>query len=181
MITANISDIAQALAAVATVLGLVFVGYQIRQNSAMTRGNVHQQLSDTFSAYLETLANHASIVAAGTSGKAGLSRMTDEELLRFSFLMAGLFKIWENAFYQHKSGFLDERAWQSNVSWMQTWYHLPGVQIWWQVRKDLFAQEFQSFVEASPPPSETRAITVRLREAASLAGRPPKTSPPARR
>ena len=168
MTTANISDIAQALAAIATVLGLVFVGYQIRQNSAITRGNVHQQLSDTFSAYLEALANHASIVAAGTSGQAGLSRMTDEELLRFSFLMAGLFKIWENAFYQHKSGFLDDRAWQSNVSWMVTWYHLPGVRTWWLIRKDLFAHEFQSFVEALSPPSETRAITARLREAAAV-------------
>ena len=93
--------------------------------------------------------------------------MTDDELLRFSFLMAGLFKIWENAFYQRRSGFLDERAWQSNVNRMMTWHGLPGVRTWWLVRKDLFAYEFQAFVEAMPNPTDTRSISTRLREAAT--------------
>lgn len=159
--------IAQIVGVAAVLASLIFVGIEVRQNSAITRAQVHQQLSDTFTAYLETLASNASIVAVGTSSKAGLKGMTDEELLQFSFLMAGLFKIWENAFYQHKSGFLDERAWQSNVQWMLTWYHLPGVRTWWSVRKDLFAHEFQSFVEVLPKPSETRAISTRLREAAT--------------
>jgi hypothetical protein len=163
----DLSLISQIVGGAAVLASLIFVGVEVRLNSATTRAQVHQQLSDTFTAYLETLASHASIVATGTSSKAGLKGMTDEELLRFSFLMAGLFKIWENAFYQHKSGFLDERAWQSNVQWMLTWYHLPGVRTWWSVRKDLFAQEFQTFVEALPEPSETRAISARLREAAT--------------
>lgn len=162
----DLSLIAQIVGGAAVLASLIFVGIEVRQNSAITRAQVHQQLSDTFTAYLETLAGHASIVGVGTSSKAGLANMTDEELLRFSFLMAGLFKIWENAFYQHKSGFLDERAWQSNVQWLLTWYHLPGVRIWWLVRKDLFAHEFQAFVEACPHPAETRAISARLREAA---------------
>lgn len=163
----DLSLIAQIVGGAAVLASLIFVGIEVRQNSAITRAQVHQQLSDTFTAYLETLASHASIVATGTSSKAGLKGMTDEELLRFSFLMAGLFKIWENGFYQHKSGFLDDRAWQSNVQWMLTWYHLPGVRTWWSVRKDLFAHEFQACVEALPQPSETRAISARLREGAT--------------
>ncbi len=163
----DLSLLAQIVGGAAVLASLIFVGIEVRLNSAITRAQVHQQLSDTFTAYLETLAGHANIVAVGTSSKAGLAKMTDDELLRFSFLMAGLFKIWENAFHQYKNGFLDERAWQSNVQWMLTWYHLPGVGIWWLVRKDLFAHEFQAFVEASPPPAETRAISERLREAAA--------------
>ena len=118
------SNLAQVVGVLAVMASLIFVGIEVRQNSAITRAQVHQQLSDTFTAYLETLADHADIVATGTDSKAGLSRMTDAELLRFSFLMAGLFKIWENAFYQYKSGFLDERAWRSNVTWMLAWFHL---------------------------------------------------------
>jgi hypothetical protein len=160
------SDLAQVVGVLAVMASLVFVGMEVRQNSAITRAQVHQQLSDTFTSYLETLASHAGIVAAGTDSKAGLSRMTDDELLQFSFLMAGLFKIWENAFYQYKSGFLDERAWRSNVTWMLAWFHLPGVQTWWSVRKDLFSLEFQALVESSPPPTETQSISTRLRDAA---------------
>ena len=47
MTTANISDIAQALAAVATVLSLVFIGFQIRQNTRATRAAAHHNVSDS--------------------------------------------------------------------------------------------------------------------------------------
>lgn len=166
MTLAAASNLAQVIGAFAVVASLIFVGIQVRQNSAIMRAQVHQQLSDTFTAYLETLASHSGIVDAGADSKAGLGRMADDELLRFSFLMAGLFKIWENAFYQYKSGFLDERAWQSNVTWMLAWFHRPGIQTWWSVRKALFALEFQALVESLPPLSETQAISTQLREAA---------------
>lgn len=166
MTLADLSDLSQALGAVAVIASLVFVGIQVRQNSAITRAQVHQQISDTFTVYLETMANHSNIIAGGASSRAGMNRLSDEELLQFSFLMAGLFKIWENAFYQYKSGFLDERNWQSNVKWMLTWYHMPGVQTWWRVRKDLFANEFQVFIESSVLPVDDRSISEKLREAA---------------
>ena len=162
----NINYIAQTVAAVAIFGSLVFVGVQVRQNSAIARAQVHQQISDAFTVYLETMANHSGVVFAGTSSQQGMDRLSDEELLRFSFIMAGLFKIWENAFYQYKSGFLDERTWQSNVKWMLTWHHMPGVQTWWGVRKDLFANEFQIFLESSVSPGEQQSISGRLRQAA---------------
>jgi hypothetical protein len=165
----DINYIAQTIGVLAILASLVFVGIQVRQNSEITRAQVHQQISDTFTVYLETMANHSNIIFGGARSRAGMDSLTDEELLRFSFLMAGLFKIWENAFYQYKSGFLDERNWQSNVKWMLTWYHMPGVQTWWCVRKDLFANEFQIFIESSVVPVEDRSISQRLREAAQAA------------
>ncbi len=162
----EINYIAQTTGVIAIFASLVFLAIQVRQNSAITRAQVHQQVADAFTVYLETMANHSAVVFAGTSGKQGMTSLSDEELLRFSFIMAGLFKIWENAFYQYRSGFLDERNWQSNVKWMLTWYHMPGVQTWWRVRKDLFAGEFQVFLESSPSPGEHRSISARLRQAA---------------
>lgn len=168
----EINYVAQTVGVIAIFVSLVFLAIQVRQNSAITRAQVHQQVADAFTVYLETMANHSSVVFAGTSGKDGMAPLSDEELLRFSFIMAGLFKIWENAFYQHKSGFLDERSWQSNVTWMLTWFHMPGVQLWWGVRKGLFAKEFQAFLESSAPPAERLSISGRLREAAQA---PPDT------
>ena len=162
----NINYIAQTIGVLAILASLVFLAIQVRQNSAITRAQVHQQVADAFTVYLETMANHSAVVFAGTSGNKGMTSLSDEELLRFSFIMAGLFKIWENAFYQYKSGFLDERTWQSNVTWMLTWFHMPGVQTWWGVRKGLFAAEFQAFLESSASPSEQQSISGRLRDAA---------------
>ena len=163
----------QYLGQVVAVLGifgsLVFVGLQIRQNTAIARAQVHQQLSDTFTVYLDTLSNHSDVVFAGTSGSKKLEDLSDEQLLQFSFLMAGLFKIWENAYYQYKSGFLTEHNWDSNYKWMLTWFHMPGVQIWWRVRRDLFANEFQDFLEASRRPDSGRPLPEILREAAKAA------------
>lgn len=162
----NINYVAQTIAVVAIFGSLIFLGVQVRQNSATTRAQVHQQISDAFTMYLETMANHSAVVFAGSSSKQGLDGLSDEELLRFSFIMAGLFKIWENAFYQHKSGFLDERNWQSNITWMLTWFHMPGVQTWWSVRRSLYAAEFQAFLESSASPDEQQSISGRLRDAA---------------
>ena len=43
----NISNIAQALAAVATVVSLLFVGVQIRQNTRATRAAAHHNVSNS--------------------------------------------------------------------------------------------------------------------------------------
>ncbi len=165
----NINYVAQTIGVVAILASLIFLAIQVRHNAATTRAQVHQQISDAFTAYLETMANHSAVVFAGTTSKQGMDALSDEELLRFSFIMAGLFKIWENAFYQHRSGFLDERTWASNVVWMMTWFHMPGTQTWWRVRKNLFATEFQTFLEASASPGEQQSISGRLRDAARAA------------
>jgi len=165
----EIQYVSQVVAVLGILGSLVFVGLQIRQNTAIARAQVHQQLSDTFTVYLETLSNHSRVVFGGTSGSRTLEDLSDEELLQFSFLMAGLFKIWENAYYQYKSGFLTEHHWESNSKWMLTWFHMPGVQIWWRVRKDLFAGEFQDFLETSRRPQSGRPLPEILRDAAKAA------------
>ena len=102
--------------------------------------------------------------------------MTFEEIQYLGQVVAVLgifgslvFKIWQNAYYQYKSGFLTEHNWDSNYKWMLTWFHMPGVQIWWRVRRDLFANEFQDFLEASRRPDSGRPLPEILRAAAKAA------------
>lgn len=49
--------IAQFLSASAVVVGLVFVGYELRQNTAMMRGATMQAISDKYVDYVIALAD----------------------------------------------------------------------------------------------------------------------------
>jgi len=57
------------------------------------------------------------------------------------------FRYFENMFYRHKKGYLDEEVWTGWKRLMLTYYSRPGFQTWWKHRRDVFSESFAIFLE----------------------------------
>ena len=79
MTAANISDLAQALAAVATVIGLFFVGYQIRQNTRATRAAAHHSVSDSLNEMNRMFAESADLTKIWLTGMQDRKALSPED------------------------------------------------------------------------------------------------------
>ncbi len=68
------------------------------------------------------------------------------------YLLTQLFRNWENAFYQYRQGTLEPYLWEAWRQVILSYFHQPGVQDWWQLRRTAYSKPFQEFLESSSRP-----------------------------
>ena len=142
---------AELLGGIGVIVSLFYLAAQIRQNTRSVRAASYQavttslsQLSGAFGQSPQT----SRIILVGTTD---LEHLTREERGQFTLLMVSLFRSYENIFYQHNRGMIEDAVWQGWENSMRRIFWSPGVQAWWPGwRKDCQA-EFRDFLEASTP------------------------------
>ena len=130
-----------------SVIGsLLFVGVEIRQNTAAVRGATQQDISYQISEMYKIGVENDKIASIMTRSYQGLKKsdLTDTEFLQFwLFSMLGYRRV-ENIYLQYKNGFLTEEAFDRiGMSFYRTSIQLEI----WKERKDDFDPEFASFFE----------------------------------
>ena len=89
-------------------------------------------------------------------GARDYNSLSSEDRVRFDFLTASLFRNYENIFYQHKEGAIDDALW-AGWSWrIRTTFSTPGVKAWWRRYSSAFSGDFAAYLESNPSsgPSE---------------------------
>jgi hypothetical protein len=75
--------------------------------------------------------------------------LDSDEKARVSQLFFATFHYFENMYYQHKKGYLEEDVWRGWKRLMLTYYAEPGFKAWWSVRRDVFSESFGEFLETT--------------------------------
>lgn len=146
-----LSAVANVLAAVAVMVTVAYLAIQIRENTRATR-------SQTYQLATSALAEMAAIVGSDTElarifrvGMVTPEKLDQDEFAQFGYLGISLFRRFENVFFQHQSGMIDEDFWighRDNILWF---FHRPGMQAWWRDRKFAFSKSFREFLDRSTP------------------------------
>ena len=130
-----------------SVIGsLLFVGVEIRQNTAAVRGATQQDISYQISEMYKIGVENEKIASIMSRSYQGLkkSELTDTEFLQFwLFSMLGYRRI-ENIYLQYKNGFLSEEAFDRIG---MSFYRTPIQLEIWEERKNGFDPEFALFFE----------------------------------
>jgi len=91
--------IAEIVASVAVVISLVFVGFQIRENTAEMRASQSNDLYDAIREVELTVLSNADLMAAVDKGMGGRRfEMSEIEVIYFRNYLVQSFNIWEQAF-----------------------------------------------------------------------------------
>jgi hypothetical protein len=152
MTTANISDIAQALAAVATILSLIFVGVQIRQNTRATRAAAHHNVSDSLNQLNLMFAGDGEVTNICLTGMQDRKALSPEEKWRFDSMMRAYMHVCETMFVQTELGSGDDSIRLAEEEGIRAMMASPGSREWWDENPYGFCAEFRSYVEGLAPP-----------------------------
>jgi hypothetical protein len=68
------------------------------------------------------------------------------DIVGFNMLMAQLFRIYEEMYYQQLEGHLDPRVWRGAEAGMRELIGYPGIQVWWRLHSHWFDKEFAKFI-----------------------------------
>jgi hypothetical protein len=117
------------------------------------------------------------------------SQLSYDEQVQATYLLTQLFRNWESAFYQYRQGTLEPWLWEAWRQVILSYFHQPGVQDWWQLRRSAYSTPLQDFLESSSRPDvpldtqnkrrSTSSAVAKADQLGDTFNRMPKTSSPA--
>ena len=141
------TEIAEVVSAVAVVVGLVFVGLELRQNTEIQRVTATQTLVAQYVQALEVMGAGGDTACVYALGINGLDNLDDDDRLRFFVIMFKIFRAAEQLQYYSVEGMVEPRIWRGFERQIHEVVQLPGVQEWWAIRRDWFSDEFQQYLD----------------------------------
>ena len=90
---------------------------------------------------------HPDMVTAFAKGAWGKPGLTETELWQFIFECRGIFMSYEEAFYQHREGLLNEVAFKSFIKTATLTLSAPGIRAQWLRQRANFTDDFVHFID----------------------------------
>ena len=97
------------------------------------------------------ITDNARVFASGLGASAEeFAKFSDVDKLTFIGVIFSFFKHYENMYFQYQCGHVDKDTWDAWSTHMFLYFRRPGVQVWWQMRKEAFAPQFRKkFIEST--------------------------------
>jgi hypothetical protein len=142
-----------ALAAnLVTILGLLLVIMQLRQNRALMRAQVRHELAGTIVELLNSWATNNQFATVLRKGSLGES-LTPDEQVQFRLRCNALLRYWEDVHYQHRLGLYDDEEYsKQEAAWKQSFETGIGLVNYWCEMRTLYSPRFASEIDGLLPP-----------------------------
>jgi len=147
----QLASIGEIVSGVAVIISLVYLAIQIRTNTEAERSATYQSIVSDFGALNNTMASTPELSHLFVEAMENYLQLTSDQKARISQLFFQCFRYFENMFYQHKKGYLDEEVWIGWKRLMLTYYSRPGFKTWWSHRREVFSEPFANFLETEKP------------------------------
>ena len=98
--------------AIAVLVGLIFVGVELRQNTAAVEAATFQSLTDASSDWLMTVAGDPELLRAWTIGSTDPEKLDEADSARYFLVSRSFWVRMQNVFSQWERGTLGDEDWQ---------------------------------------------------------------------
>ena len=169
----SLANLADFISAIVVVVSLVYLAYQVRQNTESLR-------TENYARVLERVANMQARLGADavfseliTRGATDPVRLTAGERVQFTWTFYEMFGAFEFMFHQAGSNALPMEVWERWSETLSWWISLPGVKAWWISRPAPFSASFTRYVDGKLPQGPADADASRRWGAFLRTGIPP--------
>jgi hypothetical protein len=140
-------SIGEMIGGLGVIISLAYLAIQIRKNTEAERTSTYQAVVSDFGALNNTMASSPEQSHLFVKAMENYNQLSSNEKARISQLFFQCFRFFENMYYQHRKGYLDEEVWTGWKRLMLTYYSRPGFQTWWGHRRDVYSEPFAIFLE----------------------------------
>lgn len=147
---AVLAQLAEVVAAVAVVVSLVYVGRQLRNNTAAIQGSSVQATTINASQSLLEAATDSSLARILRVGSEDPSRLTPTETWRREAFIRQFWLISQSVYLQNELGTMEPREWRTYARIICDVWSRPGTRASWPLHRDLLDEGFVELVESCP-------------------------------
>lgn len=140
-------DLAQTIAILANlgvIVGIIFLMVELRQNSEAAKLQAAQSYVNLSHQLDFRIVDDPSLVALFMSSPESRS---PEESLRMDRWYFGMFRTWENGFYLHSRGVLDDELWSGQVAFMADLLRNHADREYYEANRKYFSKSFVEFLD----------------------------------
>lgn len=134
---------------VAVALTVVYLAIQIKASTRATYSQTYQTAVAALGDMAATVGESKEKSKLFADGMADPDRLDEDEYLQFAYLGISLFRKYENAFFQYRSGMIDDEFWDGHRDNLLWFFHRPGTQRWWSERRLGFSKSFREYLEST--------------------------------
>jgi hypothetical protein len=142
----SLKNIVELTSAAAILVGLIFVGLELRQSTAASQADTMQGLLEiTNQAHMEIAAN-SEFAELIVRAQKSLDDLTESEYLQYRSFIFSDWNIWEHLFYSHANGTMDDKLWVAWDKGSSSLYCETSSRFVWNEIEPYFAIEFRAHV-----------------------------------
>ncbi len=145
----SLGNLGEFIASIATLITLIYLALQIKQNTAATKISASQSIMSSLNNALQVASSSPDTARATVLGQTDFSKLSDDEKAQFMVWMFSWFRTLEQAHFYYTRGYLDEEIWLSQVRHLNQAVKAEGVLLWWESRRALFSESFQRLIETA--------------------------------
>ena len=123
----DLANIGQVIGAVAVVVSLIYVAYQIRQNTNAVRAATAQSVHEHFASWYHLLASDESLSQVVIDGLKDYGSLSEKDKARFVATFMAYLSYSQNAFLKWRQGMLAPSLWMglgtsdNELRWSAGW------------------------------------------------------------
>ncbi len=135
----------RVLVDLAVVLGLVFLGFELKQNTDMVQAQTRGEITQLVLTLIE-MEQHPDIVAANLQLERGES-ITDTQRYLLEKVANATLRVWENTYYQYTAGLFDEAEFAADyVIWREAMADPIFIEHW-RARRHTYSASFRQEID----------------------------------
>jgi hypothetical protein len=141
------AQIAEIISAIAIVLSLIFVGFQLNNNAKATRSATATATIDSMSSWYAGTGQSDQASVNFINAIENPDGQTREQWFQFVMNFHAFMLTVQNSYYLVDEGTLDLEIRDSLTAVITAVKDLPGFRLYWKQRKAIFFPEFQSYID----------------------------------
>ena len=138
--------IGELIGAAVVILSLFYVAAQVKQNTRAMRSATAYSATEMVSSWYKQMGHDSSSCKLWLKGLTDFNSLDGDDKVQMAMLFHSAMLNFQTAFYQSKEDTLDIDIRRSVTSSIAIVKDLPGFKQIWEIRKDLFMEEFREFV-----------------------------------
>ena len=141
---ANVSEILGAIAIVAT---LIYLSFQVRQNTRAVRTDAYHQATQQLWETANVIAQDSELTTIVYRGTAAIDEAADEERFRFQLVLSSFLFGTEFLLRLYESGQIEREDWENVFDNNLIWLRQPGIRQLMQTRPGRVSKRLMHLVD----------------------------------
>jgi integrase len=144
----DLSAVGSFVSGLAVLASLIFVGFQLKQNTEAVRAAASQAHSQNWQQITLPVIESADFARIWRLGLEDIGCLTDDECVRFYAFAGAILRFFEGARLQWRHGQLDEEHWHNVEKTAIDFAATAGFKAYWSSRRHWLSPEFQKWYES---------------------------------
>jgi hypothetical protein len=156
----DLGNIGDFIGGITVVVTLLYLAYQVRQNTKSTHSASYQAIVSTMTMFSRELAYENERSEIFRKGMMQPDELTISERTRFYLLMTSYFRNFENIHFQYSSKAIPDDVWDGWAYRIASSLKTPGCSLWWQQDQRVYSGRFRKYINEEAMHIEAKPLTL---------------------